>query len=65
MTRTGYSCQFMRRMPKRGCPADISHWCREKCIFIDPICCHVDCPKFQTLADKHRRPASKIGVELL
>jgi len=65
MTRTGYSCQFMRRKSKPRCPAAICHWCSDQCKFIDPMTCHVDCPHFQTLADQHRRPQPKTGVELL
>ena len=65
MTRTGYSCQFMRRKSKPRCPAAIWHWCSDMCRFIDPMTCHVDCHRFLTLADHHRRPQPRMEVELL
>jgi hypothetical protein len=64
MTRTGYSCAFMRRKNKHGCSAAVWHWCSEICRIIDPMTCHHDCPKFAALADKYRRPKT-MGVELL
>lgn len=65
MTRTGYSCMFMRRKVKPGCPAATDHWCSEFCKYIDPMTCQTSCPKFRTLADLHRRVYPKTGVELL
>lgn len=65
MTRTGYSCAFMRRKVKPGCPAATDHWCSEFCKYIDPMTCQTSCPKFRTLADLHRRFCPRMGVELL
>jgi hypothetical protein len=65
MTRTGYSCAFMRRKTKPSCPAATDHWCSEQCRYIDPMTCHVGCKAFSTIADRHKRPQPKTGVELL
>jgi hypothetical protein len=65
MTRTGYSCSYMRRKVKPGCPAATDHWCSEFCKYIDPMTCQTGCPKFRTLADLHRRFYPKTEVELL
>lgn len=65
MTRTGYSCAFMRRKSKPGCPSTISHWCSEFCKFIDPMTCQTGCLKFRTLTGLHLRFYPKTGVELL
>ncbi len=65
MTRTGYSCAFMRRKSKPGCPSTINHWCSEFCKFIDPMTCQAECYKFRILADLHRRSIPKMEVELL
>ena len=65
MTRTGYSCSYMRRKSKPSCPAATCHWCSETCRIIDPMTCHKNCEKFKTLAELHKRPGPRIEVELL
>jgi hypothetical protein len=77
MTRTGYSCAYLRRKTKHGCPVDVEHYCsadhrcevckaRRKTRIVDPMSCHKHCCSFKTLADFHRRPARpETEVELL
>lgn len=66
MTRTGYSCEHMRRKNKHGCPASMQHYCSETGKYIDPISCHKTCEQFRPLVAAHCRPAKiKLEVELL
>jgi len=66
MTRTGYSCAYMRRRNKHGCTQSVEHYCSATGKYIYPHSCHRHCDKFRTLASSHRRPArAKLEVELL
>lgn len=65
MTRTGYSCQNMRRKNKHGCQEAVEHWCAETGKLIDPMSCHAKCKLFATLAERHRPAKKKIADELL
>ncbi|HNW12208.1 MAG TPA: hypothetical protein PKI71_12670 [Candidatus Rifleibacterium sp.] len=71
MTRTGYSCAYLRRKTRHGCQVGIEHYCiaprpSQAVIIVDPMSCNAGCSFFTTLADFHRRPARpETGVELL
>jgi hypothetical protein len=65
MTRTGYSCEHVRRKLKHGCRRDIEHWCNATGSVINPMTCHKSCERFKTLAELHKRPGPRIEAELL
>ena len=55
MTRTGYSCEYMRRKNKPGCSATDEHYCIETGRRVDPMSCNKDCNKFKPLCGRWRR----------
>lgn len=66
MTRTGYSCEHLRKKAKHGCAQTAEYFCAETGKYIDPISCHKSCDVFRPLVALHRRPARiKMEVELL
>ena len=64
MTYTGYSCAYMRRKSKHGCPDAVEHYCTENGKIIDPMSCHKRCKRFERLVS-WRKLNKKMGVELL
>lgn len=65
MTRTGYSCESMRRKNKHGCSAATEHYCSETGKRVDPMSCSNGCDNFRPLFNKWWRVKKDDEVAIL